>query len=338
MIKVLFVSYPHIGQNLGGMQIQIAKTADQLEKAGIDVVYFDPWKSKLSDVDVVHIFSLHPSIYEFAEIVKAKSKPLIVSSVLNLQDRSLATLSMQVQISKRCRGVFSSIKQSYGIARLADYLIALTDKEKEIIKKAFSISPEKIRVIPNGIDKKFLNATPTLFLEKYGKRDFVLCVGKIEPRKNQLKLIEACKKGNWPLVLIGPANTQHPGYYLECKEKAKESDVLFIDAINNDDPLLASAYSSAKLFALVSESEVFPISVLEASAAGTRIILTERTAMGEVLGNLITYTKPNTTNIYQSIKREWIEEKNFNLKEKITEKFSWESIGAEIIDVYRQVL
>ncbi len=336
-MRVLFVSYPHIGLNIGGLQVQIEETARYLQLAGIDILFYNPWTDDLPNVDIIHLFSLHPAIGEFGRIAKNRGKPVVVSSVLNIFDRPKLQLQLQVSLAKRSRGIFTSLKEANNLLHHASKVIALTDMEKSTICDAFDIKENKVKVIPNGVDEEFGNGNPDLFYDKYGLKDFILCVGRIEPRKNQLNLIKACNRGQWPLVLIGPPNPAFPEYMQKCKEEAGKN-VSFLGSINHDDPLLKSAFYAAKVFSLVSYSEVYPITVLEAGIAGTRIVLTKNTAFGEMFGNLITRTETNETSIYNAINSALDNDGYKELKNKISSFYTWNTVAEHIKNVYDEVI
>ena len=63
------------------------------------------------------------------------------------------------------------------------------------------------------------DADPIPFQERFGLKDFVLCVGRIEDLKNQLGLISAMQGVNIPLVLIGNLNNAHRAY---CRKVLRE--------------------------------------------------------------------------------------------------------------------
>ena len=74
--------------------------------------------------------------------------------------------------------------------------------------------------IVNGADPRFAEAEPDWFVEKYDLRDFVLCVGRIEPRKNQLAVIEAVGG------LRKPGSGSSPELVSFSGSEGKESDSL----------------------------------------------------------------------------------------------------------------
>ena len=46
----------------------------------------------------------------------------------------------------------------------------------------------------------------------------IICVGRIEPRKNQLSLVKALDKSNYKLILVGAVSDNQKSYFNEIKE------------------------------------------------------------------------------------------------------------------------
>jgi hypothetical protein len=166
---------------------------------------------------------------------------------------------------------FHHIRQAI---QAADTVVALGKKERQIIIGCYGALADRTHIVPNGIAEAFFKPEVGLFAERCPlSRDFVLCVAGISPYKNQLGLIRALKGTGLDLVLIGPCAPQCASYLEECKAAGGDS-LHYLGPLAHDDPLLASAYAAARIFALVSRSECAPLSALEALGAGTPVVLT----------------------------------------------------------------
>nr|WP_246523288.1 glycosyltransferase [Neoroseomonas eburnea] len=111
-------------------------------------------------------------------------------------------------------------------------------------------------------------------------RGFVLAVGRIEPRKNQLRLISALA-GGLPLVLLG--HEADADYAAACRATAG-AEVIFAGRLPPGSALLASAYAACRIFAHVATAEGAPLVALEAGAAGAPLMLSDHPAHREFLG------------------------------------------------------
>src|SRR3989338_3603807 len=108
---------------------------------------------------------------------------------------------------------------------LADAVIPNSEIEKRQLMRLFAIGPDKLHIIPNCVDKDFAHSDENIFVSKYGLKDFVLSVGRIEPRKNQLNLIKALKGFGRALVIIGDPVSDYMDYYGECKRHADKNTI-----------------------------------------------------------------------------------------------------------------
>ena len=77
-----------------------------------------------------------------------------------------------------------------------DLVVTVSQSSKKDLEKALNISPEKIKVVYNGIDPDFYKKKPTKEIQniksKYKiKNDYLLHVGNFEPRKNIPLLVNA---------------------------------------------------------------------------------------------------------------------------------------------------
>ena len=84
-----------------------------------------------------------------------------------------------------------SRKILFGIgARKADSLLTISDKSSRDIQKHFEIPIDRIHVIPLGVGSRLRNIQPDE-VSSLANTSFLLTVGRHEPRKNYLRLIEA---------------------------------------------------------------------------------------------------------------------------------------------------
>jgi glycosyltransferase involved in cell wall biosynthesis len=161
--------------------------------------------------------------------------------------------------------------------QLAQCIFAQGEAERRALIEGFRVPPQRILLLPNGISPHFFAADEALFRRKTEiAGPFVLMVGAISPYKNQLGLVQALSGSGLPIVLIGKAQNQHQPYLEQLRS---QPNVTCLGQLDHHDPLLASAYRAAAVLALPSQGEVFPLSVLEALAAGTPVVMTDDSAL-----------------------------------------------------------
>jgi glycosyltransferase involved in cell wall biosynthesis len=210
-----------------------------------------------------------------------------------------------------------------------------TIAEAKLIEKGLGVPKEKIHCIPNGVSERFLSADSTLFQKKYGIKDFILNVGHIGPdRKNVLSLIRALHYIDHPAVIIGQVIDSREAEMC-LKEAKKNKNLLVIDGLDHDSPLLASAYAACKVFALPSKFETPGIAALEAGLAGANIVITPHGGTREYFGNYAEYVNPySIRSIRTGIENALNVSRTEALKKHIHDNFLWSHIAQKMRDVY----
>ncbi|MBA3613267.1 MAG: glycosyltransferase [Nitrospirales bacterium] len=337
-MKVLFLTYPRIGLNRGGLQIQIEETAKGLAQRGVEVIFYDPWRNQIPDVDVCHVFSIDGAVVSHVQRSIGSGKPVIVSSVLNLFHVPPSLMRMKVLSSRFIPGMYSDLKRANLMLHAASRVIALNENERKLLSTIFSLPSDRIVTIPNGLKASFATGDPLLFEEKYGVKDFVLNVASIEERKNQLTLIRAMKSLPYPLVIIGKILSEQEEYISRCRAQANKR-VIFTGSLAHDDPILASAYRAAKLFVLPSFSEVMPLTLYEASVAGCRVVASKNVPVARPLQHLVPVFDPHSPEDLASlITTEMEKPPTLELQSIVRDMPSWQQVCQQIHGSYENAL
>lgn len=184
--------------------------------------------------------------------------------------------------------------------------------KREIIKY-LKIPEKKIKVICIGVSPQFKPADERINIEKmkgkYGiKGEYIFYLGNFKPHKNVARLVEAYNmlqekhKNKYLLVLAGEGDKNLPKLINLAKEMKLAERILYIGSPNEDDlPLL---YSAAKMFVMPSLAEGFGLPAIEAMACGTPIIVGNRGALPEVVGEAGILVNPlSSKDIHHAIKR-----------------------------------
>ena len=326
----------------GGVYTQVYHTAEALENRGITVTLFNPWESyNWKTFDLVHIFRADFDTYNITKWLHESKIPLVVTPVFyNLHNpgkiRFFLTVSRLAR--KLISGIRSDLDCVHDICQLSAKVLPNTIEEKKFIEKSIGIHPRKVKIIPNAVEERFADADPSLFIEKHGVKDFVLSVGNFGyPRKNMLRLIQALNQVDYPAVLIG--TIYNNDYGMQCKKQMEKSkNILWLDALPHDDPLLASAYAACKVFALPSHFETPGLTALEAALAGANIVITPNGGPKGYFGHMAEYINPeNSISISQGITTAFGKKPDLELKEHILRNYSYSSIAEKLIMVYKEI-
>ena len=167
------------------------------------------------------------------------------------------------------------------------------------------------------------------------KKPFILTVGKIEPRKNLKRLIDAFTQLNnsvIDLVIVG-----HQGWDTETSKKQSQSNnIKFLSYITDIE--LSALYSSCLFFIYPSLYEGFGYPIVEAMKCGAAVATSDSSSMGEIgLKSALLFDPKNTNEMSSSMKK-LIEDVNLRNKFKKqgimrSRDFAWKSYYDRMIDV-----
>jgi len=235
------------------------------------------------------------------------------------------------------------IRMLYSLAmrniKRADAILAISEYTKKDVVEKMKIEKDKIFVVPLAADKEF----KPLNVPKNDDIKQILYVGSEIPRKNLPVLIHAFsmiskKYKNVRLKKVGVSqNEKARNDLLDLSRKLGVLDK--IDFPNHIDSLV-EVYNSADVFVFPSKYEGFGLPVLEAMACGCPVITTNLTSIPEVAGDASLYFDPDSPEeLAEQIERVLFDK---DLSQKLTDqgikradKFSWDRVAKETIDVYK---
>jgi glycosyltransferase involved in cell wall biosynthesis len=175
-------------------------------------------------------------------------------------------------------------------ARKADVVITVSQSSREDIVRYYRVAPEKVVVIPLGVDPAFrplddpVRAREARVRLLGADRPFVLFVGKLTRRRNIPELVEAFARLKrdrglpHALVLVGQNTAGHDLAAL-ASSHGIDGDLVAREFEEHD--TLVELYNAAELFVYPSSYEGFGIPVLEAMACGTPTVTLRNTAFLE---------------------------------------------------------
>lgn len=210
----------------------------------------------------------------------------------------------------------------------AKKIIAISAQTKEDIVEFLKIDPGKIEVIYQSISPKYyVRKTVENLLSKYNiSENFILAVGTVEPRKNQLSILKAvhAKKIQTQIVFVGKP-TEYSFQLLEfITENKMEGQVKFLTNIPRKD--LIALYQQARLSIYISIFEGFGLPVIESMASGCPVITSNVSCLPETAGGAAILCDPrNVDDLGNQIKK---------LLEDETFRSDWIKMGTERAKVF----
>jgi len=181
-------------------------------------------------------------------------------------------------------------------ARRAAAIIAVSDFTRRELLELTSARPERVHVIPNGVDEDMRAPSPARLAAWRAERGlperFVLSVGTLQPRKNVSTLLRAFARllADWTdelgtapeLVLAGAAGWGGVDPVDEARRLGIERSVRAVGFVPAGE--LPFWYAAADIMALPSRYEGFGLPALEAMACGTPVVVSAATSLTEVVG------------------------------------------------------
>jgi glycosyltransferase involved in cell wall biosynthesis len=331
-------------QSPGGGENQLVQTGRSLEALGIPVRLFSPWTDRLEGARLLHLFGMSREGLELARVANARGVPVVLSPICWYEPRALAAL--ETDPVRKLAGVTAWVLRSLApgipswrreLLHRADLVLPNSRAEANQLVRLFGVDRRCIRVVPNGVLPSAGAAAPDLFHERHGVEPFVLSVGRIEPRKNTLGLIRAIQPLELRLVIIGEAPPGCEGFVQECR-RAGGDRATWLGRLDHHDPLLASAYTAARVFALPSWFETPGLAALEAALAGCSVVITPFGSTREYFGGLVEYARPNrAAEIREAVSRAWREGPDPRLARLIASQYLWPKVAKRTAEVYDQV-
>lgn len=219
------------------------------------------------------------------------------------------------------------------LLRLANAVLPNSRAEAAQLRRYFGVDPARMHVVPNGVDPAWVVGPARGWEERAG----VLCVGRIEPRKNQLGLIRAVQGTGLRLTLVGKPVPGHEDYFYQCLREGKNV-VLYLGALPHRSPELARLYRSARVVALASWYETPGLAALEGAIAGANVVVTAFGSAHEYFGPLAHYVYPASTHsIRSAVLRAHEQPPPADLAIDIRRRFSWRRIALALSRVYQQL-
>ncbi|MFA6981748.1 MAG: glycosyltransferase [Patescibacteria group bacterium] len=373
-MKVLMLGRIGLLKVGGGDRVQIENTAMELKELGVEVdiksgLDFDPFL-----YDIVHVFQLDwtPETYFYVKKTKEAGKPVVLSPIHhNLKEVKKYDDEYAFGFRRISRAMFKdqhhrdTLKNLYRmfadpqkvavtlgsvvlglenmhkkVLSLSDRVLVQTEKEAKDLKETYKASFEWVK-IPNGVSEHFKNLgalkNPLDF------QDYVVCIGRIEPRKNQLNVTKALEilrertKKDIQLLFIGQKNSRGHKEYLRIFDGMlrENSWVHHIHKVPYED--MPAYYKYAKVCISASWFETTGLTSLEALFCGTNAVASGDRAR-EYLGKYASYCKPDDVgSMIDALEKEYFAPRP-QINKDMFEEYTWKTAAKKTLEVYKSLL
>ncbi|HVA47243.1 MAG TPA: glycosyltransferase [Pirellulales bacterium] len=329
----------------GGGETQLRAMAQALPEVGVEARLWRPWEHDFATADCLHLFGSEPEHLTVLQAARQRSIPVVLSPIAwfdlascwrepwSLSQRGLACVKFLV------RAAFPALASwRRRLYHSVDLLLPNSQAEADQLIRYFQVPPHRIRIVPNGAERRFSSAEAEPFAAKVGCRDFILYAGRIEPRKNQLTFLRAMEGIVVPIIVLGSVVPEHEAYFEACQRTAGRN-VQFIAGLGHDDPLLASAYAACGCLVLTSWYETPGLVALEAAMSGTPLVLPRGGCAREYFGDLAAYVSPGDVDgIRRAVLDALSAGRSPQLASLVREHFTWRTAAWATREAYEYVV
>jgi glycosyltransferase involved in cell wall biosynthesis len=224
----------------------------------------------------------------------------------------------------------------------ADHILSVSEATKNDLASMLNVPESKITVQPHGAGEQYkpLSSDETEPVRKALDlpEDYILHVGTWEPRKNIIGLLKAYKQLLFeipdlpPVLFVGRKGWLFEQTKSEIEVLGINQHILWRD--NVSDEQLPAVYNGALVNVTVSHYEGFGMPALEGMACGTVPIVSNRSSLPEVVGDVGLLVNPDDTdNIAEALQKvltdsDWRSEQSAKAIER-AKLFTWQR-SAEI--------
>jgi len=216
-----------------------------------------------------------------------------IPSVVTIHD--LIFLRFPEYYKKFDRTMYTSIYRSS--CQSATKIIAISNQTRIDLITYFGIEPGKIEVIYQSCDNRFYDKISDVIkasvrLKFNLPEKFILSVGTIEQRKNQLVILKAVAKEKLEIevVILGKPTDYVNELKHFMKEYGMHKQVRFLQNTTTEE--LQAIYQMAEVMVYPSFFEGFGLPVLEAQASGCPVITSNISSLPEAGGDGALYIDP----------------------------------------------
>jgi glycosyltransferase involved in cell wall biosynthesis len=239
----------------------------------------------------------------------------------------------------------------WAATRKSDRILTVSEASKRDILRFFDVAPEKVVVVYNAIDERFLAPANPERMDLVKKRyqldhPFVLYVGNIKPHKNIERLIasfararEQCSD-DLKLIIIGDEISKYPGLRQQVHRHKIDKHVRFLGFQPME--TLAAFYRLARAFVFPSLYEGFGLPPLEAMACGAPVVTSNVSSLPEVAGGAALLVDPYdeeaiAAGMVRAVTDEALRAELIEQGKQRARTFSWKQSVQRIHEIYMDV-
>jgi glycosyltransferase involved in cell wall biosynthesis len=358
-MKVLMQARVSLFAVPGGDTVQIVETMRALRRLGVEADLSTSLTADLRSYALVHLFNLgrvQETAFHARRAAQAGVTVVLSPIYWNPAEferrghfgmRAAAARVLRLETIERLRGLWRYCVdrernpatrdlvlrgwrrlQRYALSA-ASCLLPNSAAELELLRRDFGGLPCPAVVVPNGVSPSFGDGPQ-------GERSGVACVGRIDPRKNQLRLARALRDGPQRLTLVGEPAPNHRRY-LARTLRCGGDRVTWLGPMRHEQ--ICGVLWRSAVHALPSWFETPGLASLEAAAAGCAVVVSNRGSTREYFGNDAHYCEPHDiASIAQAVARACASPPPARLRERVLSRFTWDEAARRTLVAYEVAL
>jgi len=226
----------------------------------------------------------------------------------------------------------------------ADHVITVSRSSANDVAEVFGVPEDRLTTIEHGLDLQLFEKSMELspHLRAQLPDSFALYLGNIEPRKNLIELIKAfdtpqVRALGVPLVIAGkPAWNAND----TMAEIGRARNTMYVGFVSDEDR--AALMQKSAVFVFPSLYEGFGFPVVEALAAGTVVLTSDRGSLAEVAGPSLRLSQLDAEGIAEGVLRALTDDDArracVSTGRSWAARFDWDTSVEKHIAVYQGVL
>ena len=311
-----------------GVRLKTVPTIDKKGMAAVSSSFFAAVCCAFSKADVVHIHAEGPAFMSW--IPKLFGKCVIVT---------IHGLDWQREKWKSGFGAKYIRTGEKMAVRFADEIIVLSRGVQGYFKTTYG---RDTVLIPNGVSKPEMRTADLITKQFYlNKDEYLLFLGRLVPEKGVHYLIEAFRKVDTDKKLVIAGGSSDSDEYAQRLKDLSRGDerILFTGFVQGQ--LLEELYSNAYLYALPSDVEGMPLSLLEAMSYGNCCVTSDIEECAAVIEDKgVTFEKSNVValrHVLQELcdREDVVASYKRSSADYITQRYNWDDVTQKTMELYQ---
>jgi glycosyltransferase involved in cell wall biosynthesis len=331
--SVTIVMRPDGGLIQGGGEVQALQTAAALERSGLRTDIFTPLTTEVGDV--VHFIGCQETYADTIALLRSKGIPCVTSSIWH-RPRSIFRVRCD-RLIKRASGTYP--RRHRDLFHASNLIFTPTEAVERRLEAFFELPRGRMFRVPNaGVSTDIMDSEPDAFRQAFGiEDDFILHVGMITARKNQLGLIRAMRGTGKRVIFLG--RVMDEDYARLCRSEADDR-MLFLDPLSHGSPLIGSAYAAARVVCIPSFLEDFLIAGIEAAMVGAKLVLSQNWYPEELYEDFALYPDAHSpSSIRAAVEQAWGQSHEPNRqRDWFAKRYTWETVTARLRQGYERAI